>query len=275
MNKIIVKIVGWYINISSYVSTSYAANKALSLFGTPRRGYITDEQSDFLDTAFKEEFEYDKLPIMTYRWVGKKQTILLAHGWESNSARWKNLINHLNKKDFNIIAIDAPAHGKSGGKLFNAIMYSEFINVIAKRYQPDILIGHSVGGMATVLFQHKYQIPSVKKIILLGAPSEFTDVLHRYNNMLGYNERIRNKMKLTIINTFGKAPEDFSTAKFLKDITSQGLIIHDSEDDVIPYNDAVSINQSFKNSKLITTKGLGHSLNDESVTNHIYEFLEN
>jgi hypothetical protein len=26
---------------------------------------------------------------------------------------------------------------------------------------------------------------------------------------------------------------------------------------------------------LITTKGLGHSLNDESVTNHIYEFLEN
>jgi pimeloyl-ACP methyl ester carboxylesterase len=199
----------------------------------------------------------------------------LTHGWESNSARWKNLINYLNKKDFNIIAIDAPAHGKSGGKLFNAIMYSEFINVIAKRYQPDILIGHSVGGMATVLFQHKYQMPNVKKIILLGAPSEFTDVLQRYSDMLGYNERIRNQIKLTIINTFGKAPEDFSTARFLKDISSEGLIIHDSEDKVIPYNDAVSINQNFKNSKLITTKGLGHSLNDESVTNHIYEFLEN
>ena len=275
MEKIIVKIVGLYINISSYISKSYAASKALSLFGTPRRGFITNEQSDFLDTAFKEEFEFDKLPIMTYRWVGKKQTILLAHGWESNSARWKNLIKYLNKRDFNIIAIDAPAHGKSGGKLFNAIMYSEFINVIAKRYQPDILIGHSVGGMASVLFQHKYQIPTVKKIILLGAPSEFTDVLQRYSDMLGYNERIRNQIKLTIINTFGKAPEDFSTAKFLKDISSQGLIIHDSEDNVIPYDDAVSINKSFKNSKLITTKGLGHSLNDESVTNHIYEFLEN
>lgn len=275
MEKIIVKIVGWYINISSYVSKSYAANKALSLFGTPRRGFITDEQSDFLDTAYKEEFEYDKLPIMTYRWVGKKQTILLAHGWESNSARWKNLINHLNKKDFNIIAIDAPAHGKSGGKLFNAIAYSEFINVIAKRYQPDILIGHSVGGMASVLFQHKYQMLSVKKIILLGAPSEFTGVLQRYSDMLGYNSRIRNQIKLTIINTFGKAPEDFSTAKFLKDISTQGLIIHDSEDKVIPYDDALSINKSFKNSKLITTTGLGHSLNDDSVTNHIYEFLEN
>jgi len=87
MEKIIIKIVGYYINISSYVSKTYAANKALSLFGTPRRGFITDEQSDFLDTAYKEEFEYDKLPIMTYRWVGKKQTILLAHGWESNTAK--------------------------------------------------------------------------------------------------------------------------------------------------------------------------------------------
>jgi esterase/lipase len=275
MKKILIKIIGWSINISSYISKSYAAKKALLLFSTPRRGYITEEQSDFLDTAFREEFEYDKLPIMTYRWVGKKQTIFLTHGWESNSARWKNLINYLNKKGFNIIAIDAPAHGKSGGKLFNAIMYSEFINVIAKRYQPDILIGHSVGGMATVLFQHKYKMSCVKKIILLGAPSEFTDVLQRYSDMLGYNERIRNQIKLTIIDTFGKAPEDFSTAKFLKDISSEGLIIHDSEDNVIPYNDAVSINKNFKNSKLITTKGLGHSLNDDSVTNYIYEFLEN
>ena len=275
MEKIAVKIVGCFINVSSYVSKSYAANKALFLFGTPRRGFITDEQSDFLDTAYIEEFQYEKLPIMTYRWVGKKQTILLAHGWESNSARWKNLIKYLNKKDFNIIAIDAPAHGKSGGKLFNAIMYSEFINVIAKRFQPEILIGHSVGGMASVLFQHKYKMESVKKIILLGAPSEFTDVLQRYSDMLGYNQRIRNQIKLTIINSFGKAPEDFSTAKFLKEISSEGLIIHDSEDDVIPYNDAISINQSFKNSKLITTTGLGHSLNDDSVTNHIYEFLEN
>jgi len=275
MEKILIKIVGWSFNLTSYISKSYAANKALALFGTPRRGHITNEQSDFLNTAFREEFEYEKLPIMTYRWIGKKQTILLAHGWESNSARWKNLIKYLNEKDFNVIAIDAPAHGKSGGKLFNAITYSEFINVIAKRYQPDILIGHSVGGMASVLFQHKYKMDSVKKIILLGAPSEFTDVLQRYSDMLGYNQRIRNQIKLTIIDRFGQAPEDFSTAKFLQDISSEGLIIHDSDDNVIPYDDALSINQSFKNSKLITTKGLGHSLNDASVTEHIYKFLDN
>lgn len=274
MDKIVVKTIGWFINISSYISKSFAANKALYLFGTPRSGYITGTQSDFLDTAYKEEFTYDKLPIMTYRWVGKKQTVLLAHGWESNSARWQNLIKNLNKKDYNVIAIDAPAHGKSGGRLFNSVIYSEFINVVAKRFRPDILIGHSVGGMATVLFQNKYQLESVNKIILLGAPSEFTDVLHRYSDMLGYNQRIRNQIKLTIIDSYGTSPENFSTAKFSEHISSKGLIIHDSDDDIIPYNDAITINQSFKNSKLITTKGLGHSLNDDSVNNHIYEFLD-
>lgn len=274
MEKTVIKIVGWFINVSSYVSKSYAAKKALSLFGTPRSGHVTHEQSEFLDTAYKEEFEYDKLPIMTYRWVGKKQTILLSHGWESNSARWKRLIKHLNKRDFNVIAIDAPAHGKSGGKLFNAIVYSEFINVIATRFEPDILIGHSVGGMASVLFQNKYQMESVQKLILLGAPSEFTDVLQRYSDLLGYNKRIRNQIKLTIIDAFGKAPEEFSTAKFSEQISSKGLIIHDAEDKIIPYDDALLINKSFKNSKLITTKGLGHSLNNDAVVNHIYEFLD-
>lgn len=274
MEKLAIKLIGSFINFTSYFSKSYAADKALYLFGTPRRGDITEVQSDFLDTAFKEEFEYNKLPIMTYRWIGKKQTILLAHGWESNSGRWKRIIQYLNKRDFNVIAIDAPAHGKSGGKLFNAIVYSEFINVIAKRFQPSILIGHSVGGMASVMFQYKYQLKSTKKMILLGAPSEFADVLDRYSDMLGYNQRIRKQLDHTIIDTFGKAPKDFSTAKFSEHINLKGLIIHDSDDKIIPYNDALLINKSFKNSKLITTKGLGHSLNDSSVTSHIYKFLD-
>ena len=54
---------------------------------------------------------------MTYRWLGKKETILLAHGWESNSFRWKDLIVKLDTAlDYNVIALDAPAHGRSSGE---------------------------------------------------------------------------------------------------------------------------------------------------------------
>lgn len=275
MKNLIVKCIGGYYNIISYLSKKQAANKALYLFTRPRKGgKFSEEQQGFLDTAYKEEYKFGEHAIMTYRWLGDKPTILLVHGWESNSFRWKNLVLELKKKGHNIVALDAPAHGHSGSHFFNAILYSEFINVVASRFRPQIIIGHSVGGMATSFFQNKYQLDCVQKIILLGAPSEFTDVLKRYTDMLGYNQRVTNQLNLTIVERFGDQPENFSTAKFLENINSKGLIIHDELDTIIPYSDALLIKNSFKNSILITTKGLGHSLNDESVSAHIYEFID-
>lgn len=273
MEKIIIKIVGYYINISSYVSKTYAANKALSLFGTPRRGFITDEQSDFLDTAYKEEFEFDKLPIMTYRWVGKKQTILLAHGWESNTYRWKSLITKLHKDGHNIIALDAPAHGQSSGTQFNAILYSEFINVVASHYQPKVIVGHSVGGMSTVFFQYKYQLKSIEKLVLLGAPSEFTKIFKNYVNMLSYNRKIENGLNRLVVDRYDKEPAFFSSANFSKEIKAEGLIIHDKSDRIINYDEAELIAKHYKNSTLKTTEGLGHSLKHDSIDDEILNFI--
>ena len=274
MEKLLIKTVGWYINISSYISKHHASKKALTLFQTPRQGRVTDKQSSFLNTAVKQTLKHNNLSIMTYQWKGTKETILLVHGWESNAHRWKSLVNSLTIKGYNLIALDAPAHGASGGIRFNALLYAEFIHIVAKHFNAQVVIGHSVGGMASVLFQHKYNIKSVEKLILMGAPSEFKDVLERYYDLLGYNKRTRTQINLSIINLFGKAPEDFSTAKFSKQISSQGLIIHDTEDAIIPYNDAILINKDFSDSQLITTTGFGHSLNNDTINNFIYQFID-
>ena len=212
---------------------------------------------------------------MTYHWSGSKETILLAHGWESNSARWKRKIEVFINEGFNVIALDAPAHGASGSKLFNALLYAEFINVVAQKYQPKIVIGHSVGGMALVFYQQKYQLDSIQKIVLLGAPSEFEGILKDYINLLGYNKKIEKSLGRVIINRFGAEPTEFSTSKFAKDITAEGLIIHDVKDPIIPFSDAKLIESNFKNSSLISTKGLGHSLNNAKVTESIVDFIKN
>ena len=275
MRHILVKLVGQSLNSISYLSKSYATDKALLLFSKPRKGQISGTQSAFLETAVHETVFYESFEIMTYKWSGNKQTILLVHGWESNSGRWLSLINHLKKNDYNIIALDAPAHGNSGSPYFNALLYAEFIYEVAKIHCPEIIIGHSVGGMASVFFQNKYQLASIKKMVLLGAPSDFKDVLKRYTDLLGYNSRISNHLNHIIKERFGSEPETFSTASYVKTLNAQGLIIHDEDDPVIPYSDAVLIQSNFKNSALITTKGLGHSLNHKNVTLHISEFIEN
>ena len=273
MKQIIAKCIGTFINIVSFISPRAAGNLAITLFSSPRRKRLKEAEKDFLETAFIEDIKYDNITIMTYRWIGKKDTILLAHGWESNAFRWKDLIIKLKTQDYNIIALDAPAHGRSGGKLFNAVIYSECINLVAKKFNAKIIIGHSVGGMATTFFQYKYQLPTVEKLILLGAPSNFVGVFDRYVKMMGYNKRLSKSIDDIIYERFNNKPEHYNAAKFSETIAAQGLLIHDKHDKVIPYSDAEDFKNFYKNAKLITTEGFGHGLKSETVDEHILAFV--
>lgn len=270
---IVYKTIGFIINLMSLVVPKLAGKLALSIFSKPLKGRIREADFDFLETSFKEELRQGDFSVMTYRWLGKNKTILLAHGWESNSARWKPLIDNLKKQEYNIIAVDAPAHGRSGSKQFNAILYSEFINVVVKKFNPDIIVGHSVGGMAAIFYQHKYKNLNLAKLVLLGAPSNFYGVFRRYVKMMSYNKIISKQMGEIILNKYGQLPDYFSAAEFSKSINTSGLIIHDERDRVIPYKDAKHFEQHYKNAQLISTQGLGHSLNNETVFEHINSFL--
>lgn len=273
IEKVIPKFVGLYLNIMSFAVPKYAAEKALYLFSTPRKGKILDNQKEFLNTSVQEKIFLKNIPIMTYSWEGKGHTVMLAHGWESNAFRWYRLIKKLRNENYHVVALDAPAHGSSGSTEFNALLYAEFINKAAQRFQPHAIIGHSVGGMASVFFHKKYHFKELDKLILLGSPSEFVNVFKNYTDLLGYNSRLKKYLTKMIVERFGDTPESFSTALHLKGIPTKGLIIHDKNDAIIAYDEALLISESFKNAKLIGTEGLGHSLHHDSVNMHILEFL--
>jgi pimeloyl-ACP methyl ester carboxylesterase len=259
MSKI-VKLVGKTLNGLSYIAPKFASKKALDLFSTPRKGRVNAYQETFLESATKAIIKYNHLDVATYVWKGTNKKILLAHGWESNTSRWNTLIEDLKKDQHTIIALDAPAHGNTSGKFFNAILYAE-------------CIGHSVGGMATGFYQYKYQNKHLEKLILLGAPSEFTGVFKRYVDMLGYNSRIENGLNTLVEERFNQKPEHFSLANFSKTIDTKALLIHDENDNIIPYEDAKLIDKNYKNATLISTKGLGHGLKSEAINKHITSFI--
>ena len=273
MSSFVIKSIGNALNATSLISSKYASKKAINLFASPRKGRYNDNQKRIIESAFFEEVSYNNLDIATYRWVGKGKTVLLAHGWESNTARWDYILKDLQEQDFNIISLDAPAHGRSGGKQFNAVLYSEFINVVAQKFKPDVLIGHSVGGMASVFSMYKHQISSVEKMILLGAPAHFTGVFDRYKSMMGFNNRISNGLDSIVLERFDQPVSYFSAANFTASIEAKGLIIHDKNDRIIPYEDAQLIASRYKNSELISTTGFGHSLKDETLTPKIIRFI--
>ncbi|MBU2930205.1 alpha/beta fold hydrolase [Winogradskyella psychrotolerans] len=273
MSSFVIKSIGNALNATSLISSKYAVKKAINIFASPRKGRYNDVQKQIIESAFYEEIRYNNMDIATYRWVGKGKTVLLAHGWESNASRWAYILKELKAQDYNIIALDAPAHGRSDGKQFNAILYSEFINVVANKFNPDVLIGHSVGGMASVFYMHKHQLPSIKKLILLGAPAHFTGVFDRYKSMMGFNTKISKGLDNIIIERFGQPVSYFSAANFTESIDAKGLIIHDKKDRIIPYEDGLLIANRYKNSEFISTTGFGHGLKDVSLTPKIIEFI--
>lgn len=273
MNKYIPKFIGFAINFLSLFSISYATNLAIRIFSSPRKGKINSEEDIYLKTATQKTVSYKDISIQTYHWKGNKSSILLAHGWESNSYRWKDLIELLKLQNYNIIAIDAPAHGKSGSKIFNAILYSECIHEVLKTFDVDTFIGHSVGGTACAIALHNNKVSSVKKLISLGAPSNFIDLVNNYKKMMGFNKNIIKSMDAYYLKNFGHLPDYFTVANFSENILAKGLIIHDKKDRIISFKDALEISKYYKNSKLIKTIGFGHGLKSEIVYNHILEFL--
>ncbi len=273
MSNLLIKAIGSTLNTISHIAPKYASKKAIDLFATPRKGNYNPDQTKIIDSAIYEELSYNQYKIATYRWDGRNKTILLAHGWESNTSRWEYILEDLKTQDFNIIALDAPAHGMSSGKQFNAILYSEFINIVAQKFQPEIIIGHSVGGMATVFCLNANKLPSVEKTILLGAPAHFRGVFTRYKTMMGYNEKIANGLDSIVLERFEHPVDHFSAADFTKTFEIKGLIIHDKEDAIIPYEDAKDYERNYKHAKLITTNGFGHGLKDTSLIPKIIAFI--
>lgn len=262
------------LNLLFFFSRKKALKKAFNLSCTPGKGKILPEQEYFLEEAEDETIIINDLEIQTYRWSGTGETVLLVHGWESNTYRWNRLIKKLQKAQYNVIAFDAPAHGNSSGKIFNIPLHADCLEKIVKLYRPNHIIGHSVGGMTTIFYQHKFQNKELEKLVILAPPSELSAIMDTYKKTLGLSDRFMTALDQFHYEKFGYHFNDFSMAEFVKKINTTGLLIHDWHDDIAPYTAAEAINKAWKNATFITTENYGHSLFFDEVDNMIVDFLK-
>ncbi len=271
---ILTKSIGFYINTIGVFFPKKASKIAYKLFSQPRIGKLNPLAiPDFLEKAKSRILDYQHHKIQTYTWKGNQNVILLVHGWESNSTRWKKLFPYLQKTGSTIIAIDAPAHGLSSGSEFNAILYSEFVKVAVDTFQPNAIIGHSVGGMSSYYYQYKHQNPKIQKLVLLGAPSNLRVIFKNYVSLLSLNFKMEKALENFFITKFQLQLNDFSGEIFCKEIQTEAIIAHDLKDKIVSFSEGKKIAKSYTNARFITTKGFGHSLHQEELYHEIQVFL--
>ncbi len=267
-------LIGKYIHFLFFFFPKKAVHKAYVLFCTPQKGGILPEQEDFLEDAEDEIIRIEDIEIQTYRWESLGETILLVHGWESNTHRWKGLIQKLHKKGYNIIAFDAPAHGNSSGKILNVPLYTKCLQKIVELYRPNHIMGHSVGGMTTIFHQYTYPNSEIDKLIVLAPPGELARIMKGYQEILKLSPKFMKALDQYFKMKHGYFFKEFSVAKFAKKLTHKGLLIHDKNDDIAPYSEAVAISKTWNGVEFVTTENYGHSLFFEEVDNMIIDFLK-
>ncbi|WP_316803953.1 alpha/beta hydrolase [Pedobacter nototheniae] len=114
---------------------------------------LLDEAKKFSLEVYDTYFTQTNLTINCFSWGEGENKVLLTHGWASKAADFFELITELRKiDDVEIITFDAPGNGSSVSEFSNLMLYAKSVEAIVKNYaQPDIIIGHSLGGMANVL----------------------------------------------------------------------------------------------------------------------------
>jgi pimeloyl-ACP methyl ester carboxylesterase len=273
--RLLPKIIGTQINTISIWSKRAAARKAFLVFCTPRGGRIKEDQKEFLESAKDQRIKVnDAVTVQTYRWEGSGPTVLLIHGWESNAHRWFKLVEELQRKNYTVIAFDAPGHGNSTGKLLNVPLYTESVELVSNLYKPEVHIGHSIGGLTNVYHYYKHTPEHIKKLVILGAASDLAVIMKDYQRLLGMKNRVMTALDQLIQQRFGFSIDEFSGYAFAKAIDVPGLIIHDQYDKITPVAASRGIHKNWKNSTYIETTGLGHSLYQDEVRNHILKFIE-
>ena len=271
---ILTKSIGLYINLLQWFAPKTAAKTAYNFFSHPRvQRLSTSDLPPILEAAEKQIFDFENHKIQTYIWSGSQETVLLIHGWESNAARWENMVHLLQKHHKNIIAIDAPAHGLSSGKSFDIPTYGKFITFISEKFQPQFIIAHSLGGASAVYSQGIFPSNSLRKMVLIAAPADQKVLFENYVKLLSLNNSVLVGIDNYFNERFGYSLDAFSGKNFAKQITIPTLIIHDHRDTSVLYEESQKILSNLPNAIMHSTNGLDHSMQDDDLNEFIYNFL--
>src|SRR3989338_3932605 len=95
-----------------------------------------------------------------YREKGQGKTILILHGWGSNSSQWEGVQDSLVELGFRVIVPDLPGFGrtKEPSSPWNIKDYTVFIRnfITALNLYTHALVGHSFGGRIAISYTHEY-----------------------------------------------------------------------------------------------------------------------
>ncbi|MGE0353885.1 MAG: alpha/beta fold hydrolase [Gemmatimonadales bacterium] len=239
------------------VSPGVAAMMAERIFFTPPRPPARNGVRTFLETGARFELEVDGRRLVGWRWGNGDRRIFLAHGWGSRGGRFRLLAEPLREAGYTVITFDAPGHGNSGRGMSSMPEFARALRAVVDRFGPaNAVVAHSMGAAATALAV-KGGLP-VERLVFIAPPINPADWAAGFAARLGLAPAVVSLLKSRSEARLGIHWEDLDVTAMASRMTTPLLVIHDRQDDTVPWSNGASIAHTWPGARLVTTEGLGH-----------------
>jgi pimeloyl-ACP methyl ester carboxylesterase len=241
----------------SLIAPSRAAKKASQQFLTPRKQALKpwEEKAEAQGQRFNISPQ-----ISAIKWLPKHHSdkkLLLVHGWESRATQMFGLVAPLLALGYQVIAVDMPAHGHSGGTHSDPDKFAQSI-MLTEQYLKgvDVIIGHSMGaGAATTAVARGLKC---EKLVLIAGPSSIENVLRRFGAFIHLSAKATELFICFINEQVGVAADELDALKQLSPTNIPTLLIHDQDDMEVLLSESERLLPLFTQGELFVTQGLGH-----------------
>jgi pimeloyl-ACP methyl ester carboxylesterase len=219
--------------------------------------------------------------IVTESW-GEGPAVYLLHGWAGNRRQFDAFIGPLVGAGFRAVAIDSPGHGESGPGRFGRgrSLQPDFATALRAAFDhygtPHGVVAHSLGASATAI--STLDGLATSRLVLISPVSNAYSGLDIFVKTAGIGPRIRARMPRRIerITRLPAAHFDIAARAAEVEELPPALVIHDSSDRYVPFDQGVLVAAAWPDAQLKNTEGLGHTriLRDQAVIAAAVEFLQ-
>ncbi|WP_168220819.1 alpha/beta hydrolase [Streptomyces sp. RFCAC02] len=265
--------------LTGHLSPAVAARLAAPRFSDPTaRSSLRPDEEPLMRRAIRTPLPVRGKTAVAYHWGDGERPVLLMHGWRSRASRFHVLAGALIERGLSPVAFDAPGHGEAAGRGTSALEYREMAAELQRRHgRFTAVVGHSVGGLGAYLAVR--DVLTTRRLATIAAPARLGDVFDSFCALAGLGERVRPVLRRRLEEgLFAGEPDVWNHCSPVHDpaaITPPVLIVHDRDDDMVPYAAAERLAAAHgDHADLLTTRGLGHRriLTDPDVTAAVVAF---
>lgn len=238
------------------ISPSLAAEIAVWRFTTPIPIARPDWEKELIQKGERTQFKNGT--VGTVWGPEDAPAILLVHGWQGRGAQLGKLVEPLLEQGFRVVAWDGPAHGASPGRRANLRLFAEMLSGAANELGVvRAIVAHSLGAGATTLALSRGWM-EVQRVVLVAAPAEFEWVISGYCRRFKVLPKVEAAFRKKLESVTGLTIAEMGIAKLAEKIEIPALVIHDEDDNEVPFSDGQRIVHHWRGAKLLALKGVGH-----------------